>query len=441
MKVPVTVTPGRTGRKGKFAGGAARLLPRAPRFRKVRVMPVSRPALRPAWLALALLCGLNLLNYLDRYVLSAVLGPLQHDLKLGDAAAGWTASAFMLGYFITAPFFGYLGDRHPRKFLMLFGVLVWSAATAATSLAQNFPELFAIRMVVGVGEACFVTMGPSWISDLFAGVQRNTAITLFYVAIPVGSAVGFELGGWFADSGDWRAAFWWAGLPGVLLAVSLLALREPRRGEADGVKTPLAPPRLREVLQLLTRGRYILLVGGYAAQTFSIGAFGIWGPTFLHRFHGMPVGRAASLFGMVLAGTGLGATLLGGWIGGRLRRRAAAGYVWLMAGSMIAAVPVCFYAVTVSGTTAAMTALLFLPTGPITTEMFEIVPAHLRASAVALCTFFIHLFGDLGSPAAVGHVSEYFNSLRDGVLVLPGVLVIGAVLWAAMLAGPDKEPA
>jgi MFS family permease len=410
-------------------------------------MPPSRPVRRSAWLALALLCGLNLLNYLDRYVLAAVLGPLQHDLKLGDAASGWAASAFMLGYFITAPFFGYLGDRHPRKYLMLLGVLVWSAATAATGLARNFPELFAIRMVVGVGEACFVTMGPSWISDLFAGVKRNTAITLFYVAIPFGSAIGFELGGLFADSGNWRAAFWWAGLPGVLLALSLLALREPARGEADGVAERIEPPRLKEVLQLLTRGRYILLVGGYAAQTFSIGAFGVWGPTFLHRFHGMPVGRAATLFGMILAGTGLTATLLGGWIGGALRRRGEAGYVWLMAGSMILAVPVCFYAVTASGTTTALTALalsmflLFLPTGPITTEMFEIVPAHLRASAVALCTFFIHLFGDLGSPAAVGQVSEAFHSLRAGVMLLPAMLVIGAVLWASMLAGPNKEPA
>ena len=201
----------------------------------------ARSALRSAWLALALLCGLNLLNYLDRYVLSAVLGPLQHDLGLGDAAAGWAASAFMLGYFITAPFFGYLGDRYPRKRLMLAGVLVWSLATAATALAQNFAELFAIRMVVGVGEACFVTMGPSWISDLFAGVKRNTAITLFYVAIPVGSAIGFTFGGWFAQVGRLARGVLVGGLPGVVLALSLLVLREPKRGEADGMFGGAAP--------------------------------------------------------------------------------------------------------------------------------------------------------------------------------------------------------
>jgi MFS family permease len=407
----------------------------------------TRTALRSAWLTLALLSGLNFLNYLDRYVLSAVVTPLEHDLHLGDAGAGWIASAFMLGYFVTAPIFGYLGDRHPRKWLMLVGVIVWSLATAATALAQNFAELFAIRMVVGVGEACFVTMGPSWISDLFAGVKRNTAITLFYVAIPVGSAIGFTIGGFFAQTGDWRAAFWWVGLPGVLLALSLLFLREPPRGEADGLEGKVAPPRFREVLQLLGRRRYILLVGGYAAQTFSIGAFGYWGPTFLHRLHGMSLGQAGTLFGMILAGTGLVATLSGGYIANLLRKRSESGYVWLMAVSMILAVPVCVVAVLAPGTGLTLTALglsmflLFLPTGPITTEMFEIVPAHLRASAVALCTFFIHLLGDFGSPAAVGQISEQWHSLRAGAMTLPVVLALGAVLWVALLASPAKEHA
>lgn len=407
----------------------------------------TRAALRSAWLTLALLSGLNFLNYLDRYVLSAVVTPLEHDLHLGDSGAGWIASAFMLGYFVTAPIFGYLGDRYARKWLMLTGVIVWSLATAATALAQNFGELFAIRMVVGVGEACFVTMGPSWISDLFAGVKRNTAITLFYVAIPVGSAIGFTIGGFFAQTGDWRAAFWWVGVPGVILALSLLFLREPPRGEADGLTGQVVPPRLREVLQLLGQRRYILLVGGYAAQTFSIGAFGYWGPTFLHRLHGMSLGSAGTLFGILLAGTGLVATLSGGFIANLLRKRSESGYVWLMAVSMILAVPVCVVAVLAPGTGLTLTALglsmflLFLPTGPITTEMFEIVPAHLRASAVALCTFFIHLLGDFGSPAVVGHVSEQWHSLRVGTMTLPFVLAVGAVLWVALLANPAKERA
>jgi MFS family permease len=440
MRVPATDTRGRVRCKARFGGDLASG-GTFPQIDRGMAAPASLSPARAAWVTLAILSGLNFLNYLDRYVMSAVLTPLQKDLHLDDTRGGWAASAFMLGYFLTAPFFGYLGDRYPRKYLMLGGVIAWSLATAASGLAQNFTEFFCIRIFVGIGEACFVTMGPSWISDLFASTRRNTAITLFYVAIPVGSAIGFTIGGWFAARGDWRGAFWWVGLPGVVLALSLLFLREPRRGEADGLegKTPV-PARFREVLHLLLHRRYNLLVWGYAAQTFSIGAFAFWGPSFLHRIHALPLDRASTLFGEILAGTGLVATLLGGFLANQIRRRMATGYVWLMALSMTLAIPVCFFALMTTDVTLCLSGLaasmffLFLPTGPITSEIFEIVPVHLRASAVALCTFMIHLFGDLGSPAAVGFVSDRMHhDLRAGVLVLPGVLVAGSVLWWILL--------
>ena len=394
---------------------------------------------RLAWLALALFSGLNMLNYLDRYVMSGVLTPLQKDLRLGDAQAGWAASAFMLGYFLTAPVFGYLGDRFPRKYLLLAGVMVWSAATAASGLARDFTQLFTIRIFVGLGEAAFVTIGPSWISDLFAVPRRNTAITLFYVAIPFGSALGFTLGGLFAAHGDWRHAFLYAGLPGLVLALSLLLLREPRRGEADGSPAELPKTSFRDIAGLLRNGRYQLLVWGYTAQTFAIGAFGIWGPAFLHRVHGFSVGRASTIFGVMLAGAGLAATLLGGLTATHLRRRTPAGYVWVMACSLVVSLPVCFFALTVGNATFALAGLgasmflLFLPTGPVTSEILEIVPIHLRATGVALCTFLIHLFGDWSSPTLVGYVSDWTGSLQKGVLILPLVLMIGAVLWTILI--------
>jgi len=124
----------------------------------------------------------------ERSILMAIASPL---LAVALTLATGAALFAVLGYFITAPIFGCLGDRFPRKWLMLGGVLVWSLATAGSGLARGFAELFAIRMFVGVGEACFVTMGPSWISDCFAATRRNTALTLFYVAIPFGSAIGF----------------------------------------------------------------------------------------------------------------------------------------------------------------------------------------------------------------------------------------------------------
>jgi MFS family permease len=395
-----------------------------------------------AWGALAILSCLNLLNYLDRYVMAAVLTPVQKDLRLDDGAAGWAGSAFMLGYFITAPIFGYLGDRLPRKYLMLAGVIIWSLATAGSGLAQNFAQLFCIRMFVGCGEAAFVTMGPSWISDCFPAVRRNTALTLFYVAIPVGSAIGYTIGGQFAQHGDWRGAFIYAGLPGVLLALSLLFLREPRRGESDGLA--VAPHAgVREIVGLLFNRRYNLLVWGYAAQTFAIGAFG---PSFLQRCHGMALASADSIFGVMLALTGLAATLLGGFFATWLRRRTPAGYVWVMGLSLVFAAPVCFFAVMVGDATLSLAGLgagmffIFLPTGPIASEMFEIVPVHLRASAMALCIFVTHLFGDFGSPTIVGQLSTAWNEdLQKAVLILPAVLGIGAVLWCTLIAF-TREP-
>jgi len=402
-------------------------------------VPLSSAA--SAWFTLAILSGLNMLNYLDRYVMSAVLTPMQKELRLTDGDAGWAASAFMLGYFVSAPLFGYLGDRFPRRFLMPGGVLVWSLATAGSGLAHSFAHLFAIRMVVGVGEACFVTMGPSWISDVFAATKRNTALTLFYVAIPFGSAIGFTIGGWFAQHGDWRGAFIYAGLPGVLLALSLLLLREPQRGESDGIEGEAVPKAwVREVAGLLLNRRYNLLIWGYAAQTFSIGAFGVWGPTFLHRIHDLPLGESSTIFGAMLAGAGLVATLLGGMLANVLRRRTPAGYVWVMVLSLVLATPLCFFALMVGNATWSLIGLgasmffLFLPTGPIASEMFEIVPIHLRASAMALCTFIIHLFGDFGSPTIVGNLSTYNgDNLQKAVLILPIVLLAGAVLWGVLI--------
>ena len=397
----------------------------------------SSPAER--WGTLGLLSGLNFLNYLDRYVMAAVLVPMQAELGLNDFRGGSAASAFMLGYFLTAPFFGYLGDRWPRRWLMLAGVMVWSAATAASGLTHSFGALYAVRIAVGVGEAAFVSLCPSWISDLFASTKRNTALTLFYVAIPVGSAIGYTIGGQFAQHGDWRHAFFWAGLPGIVLALSLLFLREPSRGEADGVAS--APPQLHwgEIGALLVQRRYALLVWGYTAQTFALGAFAVWGPKFLHQIHGLPQGWASSIFGQMLAFTGLTATLLGGWIANRLRDRTAAGYAWLMAGSMLAAAPVSLWALLAGDSTLTLVLLgaamflIFLPTGPINAELIDVVPVHLRATAVALCIFVTHLFGDFGSPSIVGLISDASHSLRTGTLLLPAVLLLGAGLWLLLV--------
>ncbi|MEI7552652.1 MAG: MFS transporter, partial [Verrucomicrobiota bacterium] len=203
-----------------------------------------KPAVQPLWpvVSLAALTGLNLLDYLDRQLLAAVLPALQADLKIGDEQAGTIATAFMLGYFLTAPIFGWLGDRLPRKWLIGGGVFVWSLGTLLSGHAGAYASLVLFRVLVGLGEASFGTIGPGWIADLFPPRARNNAITIFYFAIPVGSALGYLMGGYLAVHYGWRSAFLWAGYPGLLLAFSLALLREPARGASDPAgAVPAAP--------------------------------------------------------------------------------------------------------------------------------------------------------------------------------------------------------
>lgn len=401
--------------------------------------------LSPGW-TLAILTGLNLFNYFDRYVLSAVLPSVQRDLGIGDGDAGRLATAFMIGYFLTSPLFGYLGDRTSRKWLIAAGIFVWSLGTVLTGFAETFAVLVGFRIMVGVGEASYATISPSYISDTYGPARRNNAITIFYVAIPVGAALGVFVGSQIAAAWGWRHAFIIAGAPGLLLALSLLPFEEPRRGAADGVGT-VEKPQWRDVLRLLRLPAYMLVVGGYVAYTFALGAFGHWGPTFLHRVHGMPEAQAGEFFGVVLAVAGLVGTFAGGFAATAWRRRNRAAYAWVSALSVAAAVPVAFAAFLATSRVLSMVCLgtamflLFLSTGPVNTLILETVPVNLRASAMALAIFMIHALGDIWSPEIVGRLSDHLGSLRHAALILPGVLVIAGGLWFVLAVvlgrGPD----
>jgi MFS transporter, Spinster family, sphingosine-1-phosphate transporter len=133
--------------------------------------------LSPFW-TLFILTGLNLFNYIDRYILSAVLPSVQKTLEINDADAGRLFTAFMLGYFVTSPFFGYLGDRASRKWLIALGIFVWSLGTVLTGYAGALAVMLLFRGIVGVGEASYATISPGWISDTYGREKRNNALTI-----------------------------------------------------------------------------------------------------------------------------------------------------------------------------------------------------------------------------------------------------------------------
>ena len=180
--------------------------------------------------------GAQPLQLSDRYVLASVVPPIKADLQLTDGEIGWLTSAFMIGYFATSPVFGYLGDSRPRKGLIVFGVTFWSLGTILSGFAHDYWTLLACRVLVGLGEASYAVLAPTWIADLFTAERRNNALTIFYSATPLGSALGYLLGGFALAHGGWRYGFFWAGAPGLLLALGLFLLAEPahrKPGEGD----------------------------------------------------------------------------------------------------------------------------------------------------------------------------------------------------------------
>lgn len=393
---------------------------------------------KPLWPvgSLVVLTGLNLLDYLDRNLLASVLTPVKSELHLSDGQVGWLPTAFMLGYFLTSPIFGWLGDRWPRRWLIAAGVFVWSIGTLMTGHMSAYVALIVFRVLVGFGEASFGTISPAWIADLFSPQRRNAAITVFYLAIPVGSALGYVLGSAIATHYGWRSAFLWAGYPGLLLAGVLFLLREPPRGAMDPGHTPAATAGgWLAYLELLKFPRYILVVAGYVAQTFAMGGFAFWAPTFLYRVHGMSLETAGRFFGLSLVATGLTATLLGGLMASAWQRRSPAGYAWMLALSAILAVPAAFAAFLLPDAAMARVALivamffLFIPTGPVNTLILETVPVAERARAMAASIFAIHACGDLWSSEIVGRLSDYLGSLKPAVMLLPVALIGSAGFW------------
>jgi MFS family permease len=407
-----------------------------------------RKQLSPAWI-LFILTGLNLFNYIDRFVLSAVLTPLQKDLGINDGQAGRLMTAFMIGYFFTSPFFGWLGDRCSRKWLIAAGIFVWSLGTILTGFAATFAIMIAFRVLVGLGEASYATISPSLISDSYGPAKRNNALTIFYTGIPVGAVLGTIIGGFIAAKWGWRYAFIWAGAPGLLLALVMLPFAELKRGHAEGKTVEAAKkPSVRDFVNLFCIREYMLVVSGYTAYTFALGAFGYWGPTFLHRVHDMALDKAGEFFGVVLVVAGLVGTMIGGFAATAWQKRNRAGYAWTLGLSVLVAVPLAFGAVVVSSTFWSMSFLagamffLFLSTGPVNTLILETVPVNLRASAMAVSIFTIHLFGDMWSPEIVGRLADSFGgNLQKAILILPVALIVASALWLVLALKTKRDSA
>src|SRR5262249_44061102 len=212
-----------------------------PRAKEACEMTTRFPTPPAARFAVVVLAAMNLLNYVDRYVPSAVKDLFKGDLGFTDLQTSLPFTAFTIVYMLTSPVFGGLADRGSRKLLIAAGVAMWSLATASAALATGFTSFLIARALVGVGEAAYATISPSLLSDFFPPDRRNRVLTIFYAAIPVGAALGFVLGGVLGHAYGWRAAFLACGLPGLLAAGLALLIKEPERGRFDVGSVTAAP--------------------------------------------------------------------------------------------------------------------------------------------------------------------------------------------------------
>lgn len=379
---------------------------------------------------LILLTVINIFNYLDRYIVNAVLPLLAIEFALTHRQEGQIASAFVIGYTLCSPIFGFLGDRYRRPVLMFVGVLIWSLATVLSGIASSFLFLIGARILVGVGEASFGVIAPGYIKDFERDpIALNKKLSLFYVAIPVGAALGYVLGGKIASVYSWHTAFFVAAAPTIVLAFLLLAFPEVAR-------TKQHPSPLREVLSILKIPVLRLAQFGYVFNTFALTSIAAFVSTYGVQL-GFSLAEINTSFGVILVVTGILGTALGAKVSSFLAARAVNPVTGLLqftsVGSLLA-VPFIVIAFSVTDrtlfllSTACAELLIFASLAPINTVLVLSAPAALVTLTQGVTILLINIGGALAGPMIVGFAADRLG-LSLGLQLSSVAMFCCAALW------------
>jgi Arabinose efflux permease len=372
---------------------------------------------RNARYALAVLFGINLMNFFDRQIAGALLEPIRIEFGMSDTASAAVNTAFTLIYAIVGVPLGRLSDTWQRTRLIAIGVTFWSVLTATSGLAIGYWTYLLTRMGVGIGESSCAPAGQALIGDLYPPERRARAMGIFMMGLPLGLFASYLLSGSIAAAWGWRAAFFVACIPGLILAVLAWRIREPARGasEAGGrvAQSGSFFSAVGSVLRIPTLW-WIILSG--IVFNFHAYAVNMFQSAFLQRFHGLGLADASRLSAFSLGLAGAIGLLVGGSLGDRLRTRFANGRLVLAAIGMLCAAPCIYTALEQPQGGVALFAILmgassactFIYYATVYAAIQDVVAPHLRGMAVSVYFFAFYVLGASIGPMIMGRLSDNY---------------------------------
>ena len=418
--------------------------------------------------ALFLLFAINLLNFFDRQLLGALGEPIRHEFHLSDTALGFLGTIFTIIYAFVGLPLGALSDRWYRNRLIALGTAFWSLLTAATGFAQNYAQIFVARLGVGVGEATCAPAGQSLIGDLFPPTMRAKAMGVFMLGLPAGIFLAYISAGAIATKFGWRAAFWFACIPGIILALMALRIPEPKRGGLDPGRVvttadTATKPAFMAVLGLPTMW-WIIMSGIF--HNFNMYAINSFNTPFLQRFHEMSLLNASYVSSISVGAVGAIGLLVGGWLADKMAAKRRNGRLVLSSAAMAIAAPCIFMAIN-QPKEAIAAYVIFMTLGTITmfvyyatvyTAIQDVIEPRLRGTAVALYFCFMYILGASMGPVGTGFLSDHFahkamidagastmteafkaTGLHNAMYVIPILALAAAVVLFAASRTMDKD--
>jgi predicted MFS family arabinose efflux permease len=393
--------------------------------------------IRDPWVILALLVIATAVNLMDRQLPFIMAEPIKHEFALSDTQLGLLGGlAFSFVYAFGALPMARLADHRSRRWVLAGAMVIWSVCTAFGGLARSFPQLMASRAGVAVGEAAAAPTSHSLISDLFPTKRRGFAMAVHTAGIPVGVMLGLALGGLLLEHLHWRTVLLLAAIPGTVLAlIFAILVREPPR--IGAYLSEQLPPFAVAVKTLWFQRSFVWLTIGATLCSFATSGGATFGPSFFIRTHGLSMGQAGVLFGLLMGGGGMFGGLMAGGLSDRLTRADPRWMLWIPAIGALVQTPLYVAAWMVGGLWLAAPILFaawiagssYLPLSYAATQ--SIAAPRMRAFSSAMIQLVLNLVGNVSGPLFVGYLSDTLHP-AFGVRALGMALAICAV---SLLAG------